>query len=692
MTRLRPVKSGSSRGVGGTLAAFDRERELVPVAPSDPSSQLAAVAARGRPDRRVPGAALVPLCYLLAAILLTWRLWADPASRVVAGNPHDADLFAWFMRYAATAVRHGRLPALVTTGMNAPTGVNLMWNTPLLLPAVLLAPVTGLFGPQVSLTILTTAGFAGSATALYWVLRRWRISTGAAALAGAVYGFSPALLQTAMSHYNLQLVILPPLIIDASLRLAIGGRPGARPTIAGPGDQRDRARSRRWPDPVLGPVSTGAWLGLLMTAQLFISEEIALSTALTGVLMIAVVGVSRPRAAVRRIGPAAGGLLVAVVVTAALAGHALVTQFRGPLTQHGPLYPLDYYVNDLTSFVTPQGSLLFHSAASAAAAAGYQGGLAEYLGYLGWPLIVLLALAGVLTWHRLAGRAAAVTTLALLVLSLGGHPLIGGKEHSAVNLPWHWLEELPVISTALPDRLSILADGAAAVLLAVAIDEVGARLTARRLAARPEPKGPDGTSRPDPLVRRVSASVLAVAVIGCLPLLPRPLPAQGTLPLPAGWQTVLAGLHLRSGTRVLAVPVTVNYLTPTLRWTADVGEPTVMVGGYFIGPGTDGQAYINGTGIKPTAWYLDQLWAAGLPPGSPYVAAAQQDYLATGTASGPATVNGGPDSAQVQADLASWRPQAIVADATVSSPLGKFLIGLFGRPTVAAGGVLGWRR
>ena len=129
------------------------------------------------------------------------------------------------MRYAAMAVRHGRLPALITTGMNAPQGVNLMWNTPLLLPAVLLAPVTGLFGPQVSLTVLTTAGFAGSAAAMFWVLRRWRVSIGAAALAGAVYGFSPALLQSAMSHYNLQLAILAPLIIDAGLRLAVG-QPG----------------------------------------------------------------------------------------------------------------------------------------------------------------------------------------------------------------------------------------------------------------------------------------------------------------------------------------------------------------------------------------------------------------------------------------------------------------------------------
>ncbi|HXL19031.1 MAG TPA: hypothetical protein VN961_16070, partial [Streptosporangiaceae bacterium] len=182
-------------------------------------------AARSDAIRHAPGgrraALLVLSCYLAAALILTWRLWADPASRTVAGNPTDADLFAWYLRYAAAAVRHGHLPALVTTAMNAPVGINMMWNTSLLLPAVLLAPVTLLLGPQVSLAVLTTAGFAGSAAALYYVLRRWQVSTGAAALAGAVYGFSPALVHSALAHYNLEFAVLPPLIIDAGLCLAV---------------------------------------------------------------------------------------------------------------------------------------------------------------------------------------------------------------------------------------------------------------------------------------------------------------------------------------------------------------------------------------------------------------------------------------------------------------------------------------
>ena len=95
--------------------------------------------------------ALAAVYYLLAALAVTLWLWRDPASRTVAGNPNDSDQFTWFFRYDATAVVHGHLPALVTTAMNAPQGVNAMWNTFMLLPGVLLAPVTLLFGAQSAL-------------------------------------------------------------------------------------------------------------------------------------------------------------------------------------------------------------------------------------------------------------------------------------------------------------------------------------------------------------------------------------------------------------------------------------------------------------------------------------------------------------------------------------------------------------
>ena len=451
---------------------------------------------------------LVLVGYLVAALVVTWRLWADPASRTVAGNPDDADLFAWYMRYAAAAIAHAQMPALVTSALNAPSGINLMWNSSSLLPSILFAPVTLLFGAQVSLTVLTTLGFAGSAAALFLVLRRWNVSGSAAALAGALYGFSPALLQSSLGHYDLQLAVLPPLIVDAMLRIAVGppppaGAAGARPQLAG----------RRY------QIKTGISLGLLITAQIFISEELALTTVLTGTLLIVILGTGFGRMTIDRLVPTVVGAAVASGVTFVTAGWALWVQFFGPLTQSGTPFLRDFYVNDLTGFVTPSGFLLFHTSASAATAAAYRGQAPEYLAYLGWPLIIVLAVAAAAFWLQPVIRAFATTVVVLALLSLGGYPLVSGVGHLGVDLPWHWLENLPLAGSVLPDRFSILLDGLAAVLLALTLDQ--ARLRLRDLggsAAR---------------IRLRAAALTGVATLACLPIVPLPLPPASAMPLPA---------------------------------------------------------------------------------------------------------------------------------------------------------------
>ncbi len=449
---------------------------------------------------------LAGLYYLVAAMIVTMWLWRDPASRIVAANPYDSDQFTWFFRYAATAVAHLRLPALITTGMNAPQGVNLMWNTPMLAPGVLLAPVTLLAGPQVSLTALMTAGFAGSALAMFAVLRRWDASVAAAAIGGLVYGFSPALIQSAQGHYDLQFAVLPPLIADAVLRLATGRCGTGR-----------RAAAR-----------CGAWLGLLTAAQVLTAEELLFDSGVAALILLAVLAAARPRAVRARAGDLLAGGGAAAVVAAAIAGYPLWVQFFGPVRQHGSPFAADHYKNDLAGFVRPSSSMLLHTRGSAAFAQAFQGRLPEYLGYLGWPMLIVAAVAAALFWRLLAVRAVAVTFAVLEVLSLGGTLLAGGHEHEWVKLPWYWVQSLPVAGSAVPDRFSILADGAAAALLAFGLDAARARWPVERRG----------------IARWVLGVVLAAAIV---PLVPRPLPAGSGPGVPAGWTAALAALRLPAG-------------------------------------------------------------------------------------------------------------------------------------------------
>ena len=46
---------------------------------------------------------------------------------------------------------------------------------------------------------------------------------------------------------------------------------------------------------------------------------------------------------------------------------------------------------------------------------------------------------------------------------------------------------------------------------------------------------------------------------------------------------------------------------------------------------------------------------------------------------------------QMRAQLAGWKPAAVVAVASPHSAFARYLTGLLGRPAVIGGGVLGWR-
>jgi hypothetical protein len=573
--------------------------------------------------------------YLIAAVAMTIWLWRDPASRIAAVNPYDSDQFTWFFRYDATAVAHLHLPALITTAMNAPQGVNLMWNTPMLLPGVLFAPLTLLAGPQVSLTVLLTLGFAGSALAMFGVLRRWDASAAAAAAGGLVYGFSPALIQSSLGHYDLQFAVFPPLIADALARLATGRcGPGRRPALR-----------------------CGGWLGLLMAAQIFITEELLFDSVVAAAILVAVLAVSRPRAVADRIGDAAAGAAAAAGVTLVIAGYPLWEQFFGPIRQHGSPFIPDYYKNDLAGFVQPSSAMLLHTHASAAFAANFQGQPPEYLAYLGWPMLIVLAAVAVRFWRLLTVRSTAVTFAVLEAFSLGGTLLSDGHEHSWVKLPWYWLQTLPVSGSAIPDRFSIVADGAAAAIFAFGIDAARARL---------------------PLARRPGArwAVAAVALVAIAPLVPRPLPAGSVSPVPAGWTATFAALRLPAGASVLVVPMAVSTFTEPLRWQADTGVPSSMVGGYYMGPDRSGQAATDGSGLSPEGLYLNRLWAQS-----------SGDTTAAGRRASQAR----PDPARMRAQLAAWNPDAIVAVTSAQSALGRYLTRLLGPPSAGADGVLGWR-
>ncbi|HEY2507884.1 MAG TPA: hypothetical protein VGI58_15315 [Streptosporangiaceae bacterium] len=581
---------------------------------------------------------LIPVCYLLIAFLLTWRVWAAPTLRApTPGSTKvlpDVYLNVWFMHYAANAVAHGHLPALVTTALNWPQGVNAMWNTSLLLPSVVLAPVTLIWGPVASLAVLLTAGLAGSALAMYVILRRWGASYPAAIAGGAVYGFSPALMAAAGDHYHLEFAVLPPLIADAVLRLVTGR--------AGPGLRRI--------------LRTGGWLGLLVAAQVFIAEEMLVDTVLVIAVLLIFLAASRPRAILVGLRQAAAGLGVTAAVVLLLTGPALWVQFHGPLAETGSPWRISQYGNRLQDFVTASQSVLTHGTLRQFVSflnISHQR-LVEYYAYLGWPLLILLLSVIIVCWRDLRIRTAGLSWALLELFSVGGHTVrLHGLRIPAAVLPWHYLWHLPVLGQVLPNRLAILADGAAAAVLAFAADRAWRWTLARPAEQR--------------LVLR--CALVAAAAIAILPALPKPVTAGLVSEPPAGWRDVIAGLRLRPDASLLVLPV---YGPSTMVWQAEANEQVSVVGGYCIAPGTGRRAAECDTHRTLSRTQQGVLIRLNL--------------LGQGL---PASF--GPSSRAFGEALMRWRPAAIITTRGGESPVGRYLTSWLGRPTMEHDQVLGWR-
>lgn len=497
----------------------------------------------GRRSPWWPGAVVLAV-YTGLALVLTWSWWTPLGGRITAVNGPDATLFAWLLESTPHALAEGRFP-LFSDRLNVPDGVNLMWNNGMVLAAVLLAPVTRLFGGLGTVTVLTTLGLAGSATSVYACLRSGvagPVRVLPAALGGALFGFSPAMSAQALGHPNLVFCVLVPLLVLLAARLVV--------------DEQPRPR-----DAVL--------LGALAGAQVLIGEEVLFDTGVVVALLLLVLALSRPRTALRRARAFLGRAGVALGVFLAVAGVPLGFQLFGPLRQWGSPFDARYYSTDLAGYVTPTELQVLAPGAAVAQARRLAGGLEEHTAYLGWPLVVLGLVVLVLRWRRLAVRVPLLVALTVAVLALGPELTVLG-EKQGVPMPWALVSGLPGFEHVLTTRLPLFTAGLLGAGLAVALDEALGRDAVHRAAG------------------------LAAAAVALLPLVPAPLPGVDAPRVPAFF-TGPAGEALDcDGGSALVLPFPGAGYTDAMYWQQAAGMSFAMPGGYFIGPDATGRAFMNG--------------------------------------------------------------------------------------------------
>jgi hypothetical protein len=513
-----------------------------------------------------------PLAYLILASYYFGRFLAHLGEQVPGGA--DGVIYAWFFQAVEQSVIHLHNP-LFTAAMNAPDGVNVMWNTALVGLAVVSTPLTAIIGPVDTAVLMMALAPVVSATCAYYALRRITGSSWGSALAASLYGFGPFFVGQ-NGHLHLTFAFVPPLLLLAGWHLLV---------------RQDGS-----------PVRTGAWLGVLVGLGILVSEELVALTAIVAVCATALLAALNPRQVRARARHAVIGLGTAGVVTIAVAGYPLWYQFFGPqaLTRG----PVSRQRLDLAGLVRPSELQYYASSADIAANHSFPAVREENTGYLGWPPLILVIVIAVFLIARRDRMAPWWLATAVLTVwfSLGTPVTVNGTELG----PGIWAipHTVPLFETVVAVRFSLITTLLVALLLAYALSRVHGR---------------------------VRAALTVLVVIALIPLRPYgQYDTQLRIETPRFFTTSAVNV-IRPDTTVLILPrdQSPDGEATIMMWQLRAGQRFRIIGGYSVFSIGGQMSYIA---PEPQfAQLLQHVGTRGAVPPAGEIAAARPSVAESGT-------------------------------------------------------------
>jgi len=510
----------------------------------------------------LPGYLLAGGLYLVLSVGLWWHVWTRRPSAVMTCACTDAGRMVWYLEWSTFALTHGH-NLLFSNWLFHPLGFNLLSDTGAPAIALVMSPVTRLFGPVTAINVASTLIPALVALSMFWLLLRWVRWRPAAFVGGLAYGFSASVIvQLAFGWLNLACMALLPLMVACFDELYV----------------RQRVR----------PARVGAALAVLVTVEFFVSTEmvlIASVSALMATIMLAGYAGLRHRGELRRrTRHALVGIGAAVALILVLLAYPVWFVLAGPAHLSGMVWSTNVpgnLGNSIGNLWSTQGQWGPISsgvlAREAAALGGYRGAPTPSASYLG-PGMILVIAAGTL-WRRSDRRLWFFGSLGILtaVFSLR----VGGGRWG----PWAVVTHLPFFDDVVQSRFAAVFGLCAAAMTAIIVDRSRSDairwLTPTGFAHRP-----GAERRPPPTAgrwtRRVPAGVaVAVSLVALVPvtvaLAPNlPLAVQ---PVTVPRWFVTAADHLPSGRVLLTYPFATADSQSSIPWQAIGGMRYQMAGG-----------------------------------------------------------------------------------------------------------------
>ena len=428
--------------IAGTATAAD---ETTP-----PSDEAASAAATAQPPsasrrRRVLVGFLWPAAVFGVALALSFwyyhRAWVHPSTSWI-GGPGDPEQQMWFLRWPLYAISHSNNP-LLSNYLLYPTGTNLMWNTSDIVPGLVMFPVTLLWGPVVTYNALMLLAPPTTALTAYAAFRRWASQLGAA-LGALLLAFCPFVTAHSSGHLHLILIALLPLTLLLLDEVLV-------------------RQSWRW-------WLSGAALGLVVAAQLLTAEEILSFAVIFAAVGIVVLAVLNPKRIKEKLPYAIRAGLAAIVTFAVIASYPLYVQFAMSNKVSEPIHSNDIFVTDLLNTVLPVNQK-FHPDWVIKYVLKFTGNGAEWTGYIGLPLLLILIALVIFRWRRPVVLFTAVMGTIALLFSFGPSLHIAGHEYH-LPMPWKPFSNLPLLHQIIPGRISLVVALFLGLGLALAVTEV----------------------------------------------------------------------------------------------------------------------------------------------------------------------------------------------------------------------------
>lgn len=587
--------------------------------------------------------ALAIATYFGLAIIMYWHAWTSPTTNMQLGP--DAFLNTWFLAWVPFSLGHAHLP-FFTDYINYPYGVNVLQQTSELALGFLVTPITLLWGPIASYNVLMTSSLALSSTSAFFLIRRVTRWKYAAFIGGLTFGFSPYMIgQTASEHLHLCFIAIPPLIFLVLYELCTGHRGS--------------------------PAKLGILLAALIVVQFFISTEVLATTGIVAVLALITTAVVCRHSVRARLPSLLKGLAWAGGLSLVLLAYPAWFAIDGTGHVSGALQlvPQGYRADLLGTFV-PNSVMLLSPHSLTRTSDHFTNSIYENGSYLGVPLVLVSLVAVVRLRRRAIVVITAITGAAALLLSLGGALVVSkppqvssnGNAVGRVPLPEALFQHLPALSNLIPARFAAYVALAAAILLAIFLDEVRTVLSARnRERALP--------------VRGVSVlAPVLISMVCLIPIVPTaPLTTIGDLGVPL-YFTSDAVNRIPAGSVALLYPYPTEVVSRPQVWQATAGINFRVPGGYFLVPyGKDHRlTYSDEIGFSaPTlpALVFTRVYQGDPPRNSPELKSALLHVLH------------------------SWKVQTVIASPQASPQPAKsvqFLVWLLGAPSTVSHGSLLW--